>query len=49
MAGVKRQISKAEERFFNNFFATVEILNFDRAAAEEASLISTKLLQQAPR
>jgi predicted nucleic acid-binding protein len=43
MAGIKRLRSKNEERFFQHFFGTVEILGIDTPAAEIASDITAKL------
>jgi predicted nucleic acid-binding protein len=43
MAGIKRLRSKNEERFFQHFFATVDILGIDAPAAEIASDITAKL------
>ena len=43
MAGIKRLRSKNEERFFQHFFGTVDILGIDMPAAEIASDITAKL------
>jgi predicted nucleic acid-binding protein len=43
MSGIKRLRSKQEERFFQHFFATVDILDVDTASAEIASDITAKL------
>jgi predicted nucleic acid-binding protein len=43
MAGIKRLRSKQEERFFQHFFGTVDILGVDTPSAEIASDITAKL------
>ena len=43
MAGIKRLRSKQEERFFQHFFGTVDILDVDTPSAEIASDITAKL------
>lgn len=43
MAGIKRFRSKQEERFFQHFFGTVDILGVDTPSAEIASEITAKL------
>jgi len=43
MAGIKRLRSQQEERFFQQFFGTVNILGVDAPSAEIASDITAKL------
>ena len=43
MSGIKRLRSKHEERFFQHFFGTVDILGVDTPSAEIASDITAKL------
>jgi predicted nucleic acid-binding protein len=43
MSGIKRLRSKQEERFFQHFFGTVDILSVDTPSAEIASNITAKL------
>jgi len=43
MSGIKRLRSKQEERFFQHFFGTVDILGVDTPSSEIASDITAKL------
>lgn len=43
MVGVKRKRAKNEEQFFNRFFLTIPVLEFDKDAAEESSGIAARL------
>ena len=37
LSGVKHRKARKEEHFFRRFFSEIEVLDFDRKAAEEAS------------
>jgi tRNA(fMet)-specific endonuclease VapC len=43
MTGIRRSKSKREENFFKTFFAKIELLDFTTQAAEESSVLSSKL------
>lgn len=44
LSGVKHRKARKEEQFFRRFFSEIEVLDFDRKAAEEASEIMGRLL-----
>ena len=44
LLGVKHRKARKEEQFFRRFFSEIEVLDFDRKAAEEASEIMGRLL-----
>lgn len=44
LSGVKHRKARKEEQFFRRFFSEIDILDFDRKAAEEASDIMGRLL-----
>lgn len=44
LSGIKHRKARKEEQFFRRFFSEVEVLDFDRKAAEEASEIMGRLL-----
>ncbi len=44
--GIKHRASSKEDAFFRQFFANIEILDLDRKAAEEASEIMARLLNE---
>lgn len=43
-SGIKHRKARKEEQFFKRFFSEIEVLDFDRKAAEEASEIMGRLL-----
>lgn len=44
LSGVKHRKARKEEQFFRKFFSEIEVLDFDREAAEKASDIMGRLL-----
>lgn len=44
LSGIKHRKARKEEQFFRRFFSEIEVLDFDRKAAEEASDIMGRLL-----
>jgi predicted nucleic acid-binding protein len=44
LSGIKHRKARKEEQFFKRFFSEIEVLDFDRKAAEEASEIMGRLL-----
>ena len=44
LSGVKHRKARKEEQFFRRFFSEIDVLDFDRKAAEEASDIMGRLL-----
>lgn len=49
MAGIQRLKSPKEEKFFRHFFSDVEILGFDREAADIASGIGARMAKAGER